>query len=157
MTVEQREKPTWNEAIAEASAHVEERGAAAEEAVEKQRPRDNGPIVAALIVLLIASLGWAGYRFQSDPGLVPIDEQTHLAWFVVDAAEAVEDFAADRGRLPEADEATTLLGEDVVYRLNGEVYEISLLDGERTVEYSSATPLPTWISEWISPRQETDQ
>lgn len=136
----------WNEAIAQASEHVEARGAAVDDAAEKQRPRDSGPVLAAATLCLVLSLAWLGFRFQAPPEEVPINEAVNLAWFLVDAVELVEDFRADSGRLPDPGEAAAMLDEGVVYSVSGEGYAVTVEDGDRTVEYSSDTPLDDWVA-----------
>lgn len=146
MTEDVKKDGAWDDAIAEASAHVQERGAAAEEAAEKSRPRDQRPLIIALSVLLLASASWAAYRFQAPAEEIPINEDLHLAWFVVDAAEAVDDFAAESGRLPSEDEATALLDESITYVRNDAGYELRAFEGDRSVEYSSSLPIDQWLA-----------
>lgn len=134
-----------DQAIADASHHVEERGAAAQEAVQKQRPKDQGPLLVALTVLLLMSLGWVGVRLQVPPTELPINETANLSWFVVDAVEAVEDFRAEQGRLPDQSEASGMLDEGLVFTASGDVYTVSVDDGLRTLEYTSDTAIEEWV------------
>lgn len=135
-----------DEAIADASHHVEQRGAAAQEALQKQRPKDQGPLLVALTLLLLMSIGWVGVRLQAAPSELPINETANLAWFVVDAVEAVEDFRADQGRLPDQNEASDMLDEGLVFTASGNAYTVSVDDGIRTLEYGSDTPIEEWVN-----------
>lgn len=136
----------WNEAIAEASEHVQERGHAAEEAAAKQKPRSQGPIVAALSIALIVVGFWNVRALSKPPADIPIQEEEHLTWFVTDAVETIEDFQADEGRLPTADEAAELLEDDVEYAIHGETYSLTLVGDEgMTMTYESSTPLNDWM------------
>jgi len=146
----------WNEAITEASEHVEARGAAVEEAKEKQRPRDSGPVLAAATLILVLSLAWVGFRFQAPPEAVPINETVNLAWFVVDAVELVEDFRAEAGRLPEPGEVATMFEEGTVYSAAGDGYTVTIDDGDRSIEYSSETPLNEWVAIYATSSMEEE-
>ena len=136
----------WNEAIAEASEHVEERGHAADEAAAKQKPRSQGPIIAALSVALVAVVFWNVRALSQPPADIPIVEEEHLTWFVTDAVEAIEDFQTDEGRLPTVDEAGELLEDDVEYAVSGETYSLTLVGEDGlSMTYESSTPLNDWM------------
>ena len=137
----------WNDAIAQAEEHVEERGHAAEEAAARQRPKAEGPMIAAALVALVAVSIWNVRSFSKPPTDIPVDEEVHLAWFVADAVEAIQDFQEDEGRLPSDAEATDLLEEDITYSSVGEVFTITVVgeDG-MSVSYESSTPLRDWLT-----------
>ena len=137
----------WNEAIAQAQEHVEERGHAAEEAASRQKPKAQGPIIAAAVVVLVAVIGWNLRVLSQPPADIPVQEEVHLAWFISDAVEAIEDFQADEGRLPTVEEAGELLEDDIVYESRGEAYAITVEGDEgTTVTYDSSTPLSDWLN-----------
>lgn len=136
----------WNQAIAQATEHVEERSHAAEEAATRQRPRSEGPLIAVASVALTLVIMWNVRVLSAPPKDIPIQEEVHLAWFVADAAEAIQDFRADEGRLPTAAEAAEITEDDVTYSLVDDTYLLSIDGAEGVnVTYESTTPLVDWL------------
>ena len=137
----------WDDAVSQASNHVESRNAAEQEAADRQKPRADGWKIAVAFVILIAVVAWNVQSFTSELEAPPLaSEEEHLAWFVVDAVEAVEDFRTDEGHLPNAQEALELLEDDVTYQLRGDQYTIAVEGDEGRVVYDGSVPIDDWIA-----------
>ncbi len=138
----------WESAVAEASAHVEQRGAAAQAAAERQKPKAEGPRIAATVVALVAVIAWNGFVWTRplEPAPVPV-ERVNLAWLVADVADEVEDFRAEEGRLPTEEEMAALVADDdVTYRRRGEGFEITGTGDGATVRYDGSIPVTEWVA-----------
>lgn len=138
----------WDEAVSEATQHVADRRQAEDRADERQKPRSDAPRIAAALVALAIVSAWNVRALVRAPEPVPaIEERAHLAWFVADAVELVEDFRAERERLPNRQEATALFeDEDVTYAISGERYVLTMTGDSVALRYESATPLDTWLA-----------
>lgn len=137
----------WSTAVSEATRHVEERLDAQGVAGERQGPVSRrGLLTVASIVLLglIAANIWLVVQpaTASDPMFYARENR---AWTLVDAADVIEDFRLETGRLPTADEVTADLEDVVSYQSRGDEYVLTLSEGP-TLSYDSALPLEDWLA-----------
>ena len=137
----------WSEAVSEASAHVQQRKVAVEEATERQKPKSTGRLLAAAAVIFAGVIAWDVYVLMQPPEVPPpAEEAVDLRWLVADAVELIEDFRADEGRLPTRADLGDLLDEEFSYEIRGEAYVVGL-EGEGTrVQYDGSVPLDEWVS-----------
>lgn len=138
----------WSTAVSEATRHVEERQEAQAVAEESHGPVSRrGLIVAASVVLLllVAANVWLLVQptAASDSMFYARENQ---AWSLADAADVVEDFRLEAGRLPTPEEVAEDLGESVSYEPQGDRYTLSLTDGGPVVTYDSALPIEDWLA-----------
>lgn len=135
----------WEQVVSEATEHVRARGDAVAAASAKQRPKSQGPKIAALSVLLVAALGANVWQWTRTPEPMPAAEETrHMAWAVVDVAQAVEDFRADEGRLPSAQDLAHVLHEDVVYQVVGDTYSVTVNGDSGSLTFHGSEDVDTW-------------
>ena len=137
----------WSTAVSEATRHVEERLDAQAVAEERQGPvsRQGLVTVASMVLLgLIAANVWLIVQpaTASDPLFYARENR---AWTLVDAADVIEDFRLETGRLPTADEVAADLEEVVSYQSRGDEYVLTLSDGP-TLSYDSALPVEDWLA-----------
>ena len=137
----------WSTAVSEATRHVEERLDAQAVAEERQGPvsRQGLVTVASMVLLgLIAANVWLIVQpaTASDPLFYARENR---AWTLVDAADVIEDFRLETGRLPTADEVAADLEEVVSYQSRGDEYVLTLSDGP-TLSYDSTLPVEDWLA-----------
>jgi len=137
----------WTQAVAEAEQLVDERAEAEARARESHRPRSRGPVVVLLSVMLVVCLAGNVWLLLEPVTLPePVAESENLLWSVVDAAEAVEDFRIENGRLPSSAEIGPELGADVDYERIEREYRVSVAGIETSMSYASSVPLEAWIA-----------
>ncbi len=139
----------FDRAVAEAARAVEKAEAARRAAEERARPRSRGPVLAVLLVGLVAVAVYDYVRLTAPPPTPPAEVAAEdLRASVAILVEEIEAFRAEAGRLPTAAEleAEGLLDEGVRYAvLSDSAYEITATDEVVTVRYRSDTPLDGWL------------
>jgi hypothetical protein len=135
----------WEQVVSEATEHVRVRGSAVAAASEKQKPKSQAPKIAVLSVLLVAAIGVNVWQWTRRPAPMPAaEEATNMAWSIVDVAQAVEDFRADEGRLPSADDIAPLLNEDVTYQVVGTSYSVTVSGDSGSLTFDGSTDVEAW-------------
>jgi len=140
--------PDLSEAVSRASVHVKERGVAAQEAAERQKPRSQAPALVGAAVIFAAVIAWDVYAFSRAPAPVPTDElRVDLRWLVADAVGVIEGFRIETGRLPTRAELGDLLAEDLLYEVRGDSYVVAVAEGALRVQFDGTVPLDRWVDD----------
>ena len=141
------ERPSWSEAVSQASTHVQQRKLAIEEAAERQKPKSRGLLLVEAAVIFAGVIAWDIYVYTRPQEIPPpAEEAVDLRWFVSDVVELIEDFHAEQGRLPTRADLGDLLDEEFSYDIRGEGYVVGLEGEGARVEYDGSVPLDEWVS-----------
>jgi hypothetical protein len=149
------DRPTeerWVEAVGDAAKHVTARDEAMAEAARRQRPQLHSPRLLVAAVVLIGVLCadiWLWTRDQ--PTEAAAQEREQLAWLVVDAVDAIEDFRAEEGRLPDADESFADLGEDVRYERTATGFAVTVEGDGPPLTFDGTLPIERWVAVFGTP------
>ena len=115
---------------------------------KRQKPKSRTPILVGALALLVVVGAWNVWALTRPPeGLPPEIVADGLRYTVQLAAEAVEDFRADQGRLPSAEEVADYLDDFVVYVVTSDGFAVTAMDGEVQVTYDGSVPLEAWMAE----------
>jgi len=134
--------------VGEVLETVAEHHAAVEAVEQRQKPKDRGRVLIGALVVLVVVAAWDVWILTKAPeGLPPEIVAADLHFDVQFAVEAVEDFRADEGRLPAAEEISDYLDDDVIYVTDGAGFSVTALDGDVQVTYDGSVPLEEWMAE----------
>lgn len=138
----------WSEAVSDATRHVEQRldAQALAETTSGPVSRRGLVVVASVVLLLLMAANiWLVVQpaAASDPMFYA---RQNRAWTLADAADVVEDFRLESGRLPTPDEVAEDLGDVVSYELRGDSYVLSIVDEGPPLTYDSTLPLEDWLA-----------
>lgn len=135
----------WEQVVSEATEHVRARGDAAAAAAQKQKPKSQAPKIVVLTVLLVGAIGANVWQWtRTPPPMEASEERIHMAWAAVDLAQAVDDFRADEGRLPTAEEIADVIDDDVVYQPLGDGYSITVTGEGGSITFDGTGDVEAW-------------
>lgn len=138
----------WSGAVDEVLDTVAEHEAAIEEAEERQRPKSRTPMLVGALTLLVLVGVWNAWVLTRPPESLPPEVVSDgLRYTVQMAAEAIQDFRAEQGRLPSAAEVADYLDDFVVYVVTIDGFAVTAMDGEVQVTYDGSVPLEVWMAE----------
>ncbi len=138
----------WSGAVDDVLEKVAEHEVAVEEVEERQKPKSRTPILVGALVLLVVVGAWNAWVLTRPPeGLPPEVVSDGLRYTVQMAAEAVQDFRAEQGRLPSSEEVADYLDDFVVYVVTSDGFAITAFDGEVQVTYDGSVPLEAWMAD----------
>ncbi len=138
----------WSDAVSEATRHVEERQEAQAAVDDVGGPVSRRVLVIAASVVLLALVGanvWLLVQPASASDAM-FYARENRAWTLADAADVVEDFRLETGRLPTPEEVADDMGDVVSYEVRGDVYVLSLADEGPELAYESSVPLEDWLA-----------
>lgn len=139
------DRSDWRQAVSEATDHVQDRVVAGKAAAEKQRPKGQGAKILFALLMLLGVLTWDVRQLTIEPEIPEIDERAHLAWFIADGVDLIEDFRFEQGRLPTTAEASAFLEDDMAYdEMDGE-FQISIEGDGIVLEYDSEESFQEWM------------
>ena len=143
-----QEEKDWSGAVDDVLDKVAEHKAVAEDVEERQKPKSRTPILVGALTLLVVVGAWNAWILTRPPeGLPPEIVANGLRYSVQFAAEVVEDFRAEQGRLPRAAEVADYLDDFVVYVVTIDGFAVTAMDGDVQVTYDGSVPLDVWMAE----------
>ena len=145
-TGEEEKSRDFDGAVSEVMDHVAEHAARAEEGVAQGRPASRRGILVAALVVLVLVAAWDVYMLTRPPtGLPPEIVAEDLRWSAGLAAQEIEAFRAEQGRLPDPSEIADILDEGLTYRVEDDHYIVTASDGDLAVSYDGSVPLDRWL------------
>lgn len=138
----------WSEAVSEASRHVEERLDAQAVVEENRGPVSRRALISAATVLLLVLVA-ANIWLLVQPARAAdtmFYARENQAWTLADAADVVEDFRLEAGRLPTPDEVAEDFAGVITYELRGGQYVLTLYGEGPRLTYDSSVPLEDWLA-----------
>jgi hypothetical protein len=137
----------WDLAVKDAVTTVAERELASEAAARKLAPKRRKRLLAGSVAVLTIVAAWDFWTISRPPeGLPEATIAEDLRYAVQFAAESIEDFRAERGRLPSQAETSAVVDEDLIFDVDGDDYSITAVDGTVRVTYDGSTPLDGWVA-----------
>lgn len=143
-----QEPSDFQEAVRAASKQVEESREAVPGKAEGAKPLLTRPPVVAGVALAFAGvLVWNVFAFMGEPPPpAPAQEETVLSANLFIAAQSIEAFRRENGRLPSDLKEVGLPTESFRYRITGSDYELTAVGVHGTLEFRADEGMETLLT-----------
>ena len=143
-----QEPSDFEEAVRAASKQVEESREAVPEKMEGAKPLlTRPPVLAGVALAFVGVVIWNFFVFMEEaPPPPPTQEETVLPANLYIAAQSIEAFRSENGRLPSDLEEVGLPTESFRYRITGSNYELTAVGVHGTQEFRADEGMETLLS-----------